>query len=115
MDRNNQKNKLSRIQEYHKFLNVIIGMFAFGIGLQCLSSPDVTIFGYKFAKSFLAVISLIFLLVVMLEPMSSIKSDFDELKRKNHAYSDTFFLMLRGLPFIFGFVFLCLIAADKIK
>jgi hypothetical protein len=105
--------KLEKIRKYHNFLNEVIALFSFGIGLQCLSLPKVKFLGHTVGKEFFASISLLFVLVVIAEPMRRIKADYDELGR-NHAFKDTWLLFIRGLPFIAAFVFLALIALGKI-
>ncbi|MDA8338801.1 MAG: hypothetical protein M0Z70_05825 [Nitrospiraceae bacterium] len=105
--------KLEKIRKYHNFLNEVIALFSFGIGLQCLSLPEVNFFGYILGRKFFAGISAVFVFIVMAEPMRKIKSDYDELGR-NHAYTDSIFLLIKGFPFIAAFLFLVLIAFGKI-
>ncbi len=106
--------KLEKIRKYHNFLNEVIALFSFGIGLQCLSLTDVKFFEYTVGKEFFAGISTIFVLIVMSESIKRIKADYDELRQQNHPYTDKIFLFIRGFPFIASFLFLTLIALGKI-
>ncbi|TAN44205.1 MAG: hypothetical protein EPN22_06875 [Nitrospirae bacterium] len=117
MSEQSNHERMEHVRKYHEFLNVIIGLFAFGAALQCLSfSGEVTLpFDYKIGKAGIASLSVILCFLLILEPARAAKIDFDELRKQKHAYSDKIFLFFRGLPFIVGFVFLCLIALGKIK
>jgi len=100
---------------YESFLNEIVAVLAFSLGLQCLGFDDSKYFWIFSKKEFFAFVSVLFIFTILFSRHRKMKKSLIKMKETKHPYLSFRVSLFRNLSYIIAFAFLSLISVGQIK
>lgn len=100
---------------YESFLNEIVGVLAFALGLQCLGFDDLKYWWIFSKKESFALASLLFIFALLFSRQRKITALLIKMKETKHPYLDSWLTIFRIPSYFIALAFLFLIVVGRIK